>query len=436
MKTKSRILAVILTLAMTFSMLPMTAMAAEVVGPPQNQQLVSVPPKGEAGPTTGDPEVVPPTVPGPTDDTTPEAPPAEPPAPPAENPGPVGPHDPGAGTRAPAETDVAQIGETGYATFADALDAANANDDATTITLRKDCTSTSGGTISHALTIEGGSYTLTLAPASTWAFITVSAETTITNLKITTTGINDIFHVYHPLKVTGCTLTAGTPENGIFNITETGSVKMESGTLKATGFITNVCNGLSLKTGNGTNGVNITGGTIRLNKGAFITLLADSAATTTPFNIQPIGDFTADEKIVACATKEIAAAFATSITVNGDADWKAAVSTNDIALERLPIRYVLASEGNDTNNGTLAKPYATLQAAYTGLPEAGGEIRVLNDMTTEAALDCNAAKTVTITSAYRFSDNTLKPDYPAANEGWTITRGSTLKTELLNVTDG
>ncbi|MEG2959404.1 MAG: hypothetical protein RR828_06675, partial [Oscillospiraceae bacterium] len=100
MKTKSRILAVILTLAMTFSMLPMTAMAAEVVGPPQNQQLVAGPPKGEAGPTTGDPEVVPPTVPGPTDDTTPEAPPAELPAPPAENVGPVGPHDPGAGPRA------------------------------------------------------------------------------------------------------------------------------------------------------------------------------------------------------------------------------------------------------------------------------------------------------------------------------------------------
>ncbi|MEG2138539.1 MAG: hypothetical protein RRY64_07750, partial [Oscillospiraceae bacterium] len=192
MKTKKRLLATLLTLAMVFSMLPMGALAEEAV---QNPPAVTEP--------------------------TAQAP--------------VGPHDPGAGTRAPGPDDVAQIGETGYATFADALDAANANDDATTITLLKDCTYAGGGTISHALTIEGDSKTLTMNNGDSYAYINVQStgDTVINNLTIKSEvpdGKADVFHVKSKLTMTGCTVTTtNKPANGIFNITDSGSVTMNSG---------------------------------------------------------------------------------------------------------------------------------------------------------------------------------------------------------------
>ncbi|MEG1109014.1 MAG: hypothetical protein RSE97_09170, partial [Oscillospiraceae bacterium] len=143
----------------------------------------------------------------------------------------------------------AKIGETGYPTFAAALAEAEKNADATTITLLKDCEFASvdagnGTSISHNLTIksETTNKKLTLKPnAGGYHFLVVGsgATLTLTNINMETTGTNDIFHNSGTINITGCNFTAVNPENGIFNITETGSVKMESGTLKATGFITN-----------------------------------------------------------------------------------------------------------------------------------------------------------------------------------------------------
>ncbi|MEG1191379.1 MAG: hypothetical protein RSD48_08070, partial [Oscillospiraceae bacterium] len=184
---------------------------------------------------------------------------------------------------------MAKIGSEEYATFALALAAANADPDASTITLLKDCTFT-GDSISEPLTIEGDSKTLTMSNGNDYAYINVVGDTAINNLTIKSEvpdGKADVFHVKSKLTMTGCTVNTNKPENGIFNITLTGSVAMNSGTLNTPGFITTAGKGLSLKTGDGSTGVNITGGTIRLEKGAFITLLADSAATTNTFKIQP-----------------------------------------------------------------------------------------------------------------------------------------------------
>ncbi|MEG1579452.1 MAG: hypothetical protein RR336_11880, partial [Oscillospiraceae bacterium] len=218
MKTKKRLLATLLTLAMVFSMLPMGALAETVTEPP----VVT--------------------------ETPVQAP--------------VGPQDPGAGTRAVVESNVAKIDEIGYDTFAEALAAANANADATTITLLKDCTF-AGDSISTPLTIEGGSKTLTLENGGGYAYINVEStgDTAINHLKITSNvpdGKADVFHVKSKLTMTDCTVTTtNKPENGMFHTVGDNLLTLVSGTYTtpAGGKITSGAS-FSMKTGDGSTGVN------------------------------------------------------------------------------------------------------------------------------------------------------------------------------------
>ncbi|MEG1578291.1 MAG: hypothetical protein RR336_05970, partial [Oscillospiraceae bacterium] len=425
MKTKKRLLATLLTLAMVFSMLPMGALAEEAV---QN------PPAEVVGPQT--PGAVPPETPAEPPVENPAETPVEPPVEnPAENPVEtpveppvvqVGPQDPGAGPRVTVctlsgATDSAK--NIAYNTFGEAVAAINGATAADanvgfTITLTASC--------SHAttmpnkkVTIKSTEINLANAPTLTvTAFLVTNGSTTthFENLNLLDTATNsDIMHAYGTVSIENCTVTSTSTEP-LLNVP--GTLSLDNVTVKNNG------TGSAIFTHDQTITIKNSSITEKIALGTGKLVLQDVPKTV--YNVET--SKTAGE-IIATAVGINASDAAAKIIVNGNAGWSAAASGSNIVLKYLPIRYV-KSDGSDSapNDGSAAKPYLTIGKAYSALTD-GGEIRVLSNLTADAATTFNANKTVTVTS---YTDATTE----STLGGHTITRGTGFKTTMLGITKG